>query len=267
MRFAGAYSQSTTRPSCTSCRRRPSNRRFGASGYNPDSALAPADLVALGKQVRSDYALAGAVERTPTGVRSNLRLLTQTGKEIVTEPLAPMVGSDFGDIAKQVDRAVSEAIRALLFYQECTNALRVGDYGKAIAFAQQGLQLRPTSAALKLRAVDTERDEGRGGFDNSGRVADHSGRLASTLACENFANAFQQKGDSVARAHRYERASPPRPEGQNYTWLIDRLINRVRLSPRSPCSIPRSVPRRTKRDLLRRRGGSTTGSAAPRPRS
>jgi hypothetical protein len=37
------------------------------SGYNPDSALAPADLVALGKQVRSDYALAGAVEQEGAG--------------------------------------------------------------------------------------------------------------------------------------------------------------------------------------------------------
>ena len=185
-----------------------------ASGYNPDSALAPADLVALGKQVRSDYALAGAVERTPTGVRSNLRLLTQTGKEIVTEPLAPMVGSDFGDIAKQVDRAVSEAIRALLFYQDCANALRVGDYGKAIAFAQQGLQLRPTSAALNICVLSTLIGT-KASPDSIIPVAVRITQIdsTSTLAWGNLFYAYSEKRDT-ARAlgaalalHRLEPAN------------------------------------------------------------
>ena len=110
--------------------------------------------MALAKQVRSDYALAGTVERTPTGVRSTMRLLTQTGKEIVAEPLAPMVGSDFGDIAKQVDRAVSDAIRALLYYQECANALRVGD-SESDRLRAAGTATSSDVAALNLCVLST----------------------------------------------------------------------------------------------------------------
>ena len=126
-----------------------------SSGYNPDSALAQNDIMELTKQVRGDYALAGNVERTSTGVRTFFRLLTQRGAVIVAEPLSPIVGVDFGDVAKQVDRAVSEAIRALTFYQECANAARLGDYPKAMAAAQQGLRLRPTSAALNVCVLST----------------------------------------------------------------------------------------------------------------
>ena len=121
-----------------------------SSGYNPDSALGPTDLVALTKQVRGDYALSGTIERTKSGVRTLMRLFTQTGKEIITEPLPPMVGADFGDVAKQVDRAVADALRALVFYHECAKSLAVRDYTQALAAARQGLKLRPESVALNL---------------------------------------------------------------------------------------------------------------------
>ena len=121
-----------------------------SSGYPPDSVLGPTDLWELARHVRGDYALAGTVERTASGVRTSVRLFTQAGAQIVVEPLATMVGADFGDIAKQVDRAVSEAVRALAFYHDCNNSARTGDYQKAMAAAQQGLRLRPTSAALNL---------------------------------------------------------------------------------------------------------------------
>jgi tetratricopeptide (TPR) repeat protein len=121
-----------------------------SSGYNPDSALGPTDLVALTKQVRGDYALSGTIERTKSGVRMLMRLFTQTGKEIITEPLPPMVGADFGDVAKQVDRAVADALRALAFYHDCAKSLAVRDYTQALAAARQGLKLRPESVALNL---------------------------------------------------------------------------------------------------------------------
>src|SRR4029079_923636 len=102
------------------------------SGYNPDSVLGPTDLVALTHQVRGDYALAGTVERTKSGVRTLIRLLTQTGQAIISEPLPPMVGSDLGDVAKQVDRGVADALHALAFYHDCAKALFVGDYKQAM---------------------------------------------------------------------------------------------------------------------------------------
>ncbi len=138
-----------------------------------------------------------------------------------------MVGSDFGDMAKQVDRAVSEAIRALLFYQDCANALRVGDYGKAIAFAQQGLQLRPTSAALNLCVLSTL-SATKAAPDSIIAVALRvtAADSASTIALWNLANAYDQKGDSsraliaTSALHRLD------PNDNSVTsWLIGRLIN------------------------------------------
>jgi tetratricopeptide (TPR) repeat protein len=124
-----------------------------ASGFPPDSSLGKTDLMALTKQVRGDYALDGTVERTTDGVKTSIRLLTQTGPQVVAEPLVAIVGSDLGDVAKKVDRAVSEAIRALSFNHECRRAALVGDYKQAMAAAQQGLTLRPTSTALNLCAL------------------------------------------------------------------------------------------------------------------
>lgn len=126
-----------------------------SSGYNPDSSLGTNDLLELTRAARGDYALDGTVERTSSGVRTFIRLLTRRGQTVVTEPLAPVVGKDFGDVAKQVDRAVADALRALAFNRDCMNAFVMGDYAKAMAAAQQGLKIRPTSAALNQCVLST----------------------------------------------------------------------------------------------------------------
>jgi tetratricopeptide (TPR) repeat protein len=169
-----------------------------SSGYNPDSALPPSDLVALTKQVRGDYALAGTIERTKSGVRTLIRLLTLTGKEIVSEPLPPVVGSDFGDVAKQVDRAVADALRALGFYHECARALFVRDYKQALAAAQQGLKLRPESAALNLCVLSVLHDT-HASPDSIIAVASvvAAADSESVIAWANLGDAYEQKGDSV----------------------------------------------------------------------
>ena len=197
-----------------------------SSGYNPDSALAPADLWALAKQVRGDYALAGTVERTSSGVRTFFRLLTQRGKEIVAEPLTPMVGADFGDIAKQVDRAVSDAIRALVFYQDCMNALRMGDYPKAIAAAQQGLRLRPTSVALNVCVLNTL-NATHASADSIIAVAAliTSVDSTSTIAWANLADARAQKGDSIGALGATRMAHSLEPTTLALTLsLVDHLV-------------------------------------------
>ena len=124
-----------------------------AAGFPPDSALGKTDLMALAKLVRGDYALAGTVERTPGGVTTSIRLLTQNGPQIVAEPFVPIVGSDIADVAKKVDRAVSEAFRALSFNNDCRKAVLLGDYRQAMVAAQQGLRIRPSSTALNLCAL------------------------------------------------------------------------------------------------------------------
>jgi hypothetical protein len=129
------------------------DRVLREAGFDPASPLGKTDLMALTKQLRGDYALDGTVERTTDGVKTSIRLLTQTGPQVVAEPLVAIVGSDLGDVAKKVDRAVSEAIRALSFNHECRRFALVGDYKQAMAAAQQGLKLSPTSTALNLCAL------------------------------------------------------------------------------------------------------------------
>jgi tetratricopeptide (TPR) repeat protein len=197
-----------------------------SSGYNPDSALAPSDIMALTKQVRGDYALAGTIERTSAGVRTSVRLLTQRGQEIVAEPLSPIVGADFGDIAKQVDRAVSEAIRALSFYQDCWNAARLGDYPKAMAAAQQGLRLRPTSASLNLCVLSTL-NAMQASPDSIAAVASRITSVDSTnvIAWGSLAYARAQMGDTagaLVAAQTLHHLDPANPDGKRS--LVFRLV-------------------------------------------
>lgn len=169
-----------------------------SSGYNPDSVLGPTELYALTKQVRGDYALSGTIERTKSGVRTFIRLLTGTGKEIITEPLPAMVGSDFGEVAKQVDRAVADALRALAFYHDCTKALFVADYKQAMVAARQGLKLRPESAALNLCVLSTLIAT-KSSPDSIIAVASVvvAADSESVIGWSNLAEAYEAKGDSV----------------------------------------------------------------------
>jgi len=172
------------------------------SGFNPDSSLGATDLMALAKQVRGDYALDGTVERTTDGVKTSIRLLTQTGPQVVAEPLVAIVGSDLGDIAKKVDRAVSEAIRALSFNHECRRAALVGDYKQAMAAAQQGLKLSPTSTALNLCALSILTAT-RALPDSIIAVASVivSVDSANTAAWANLVDAYAAKGDAARELH------------------------------------------------------------------
>jgi tetratricopeptide (TPR) repeat protein len=187
-----------------------------SSGYNPDSTLGTTDLMALAKQVRSDYALDGTAERTNSGVQTSVRLLTQTGSRVVAEPLAPMIGADFADVAKKVERAVSEAIRALSFYHVCMNAVRMNDYRQAMAAAQQGLRLRPTSAALNVCVLSILGATGATP-DSIIAVASviTSVDSSSVIAWANLADAYGQKGDSVRAidaARMLHRLDPTNPD-------------------------------------------------------
>lgn len=197
-----------------------------SSGYNPDSVLGTADLMELVRQLRGDYALAGTVERTSSGVRTSVRLLTQTGAQIIAEPLAPIDGRDFGDIAKQVDRAVSEALRALAFYHDCTTGLRTGDYRQAMAAAQQGLRIRPTSAALNL-CVLSILSVTHATPDSIIAVASAVTNVdsASVIAWANLVDAFGAKGDSARALDAARMLHHLQPESVAVTLrLVDREV-------------------------------------------
>jgi tetratricopeptide (TPR) repeat protein len=196
------------------------------SGYNPDSVLGPTDLAALTKSVRGDYALSGTIERTKSGVRTLIRLLTQTGKEIIAEPLPPLVGADFGDVAKQVDRAVADAIHALAFYHDCVSALFTGDYAKAMTAARQGLKLRPESAALNL-CVLSVLTKTQGSPDSVIAVASAvvAADSESVIAWSNLVRAYGAKADTARAVAAALRVHHLDPSDVNATLeLIDWLV-------------------------------------------
>jgi tetratricopeptide (TPR) repeat protein len=226
-----------------------------SSGYNPDSVLPPGDLMTLTKQVRGDYALAGTIERTKSGVRTLIRLLTQTDHEIIAEPLAPVIGTDFSDVSKQVDRAVAEALRALAFYHDCTKALFVGDYKQAMAAARQGLKLRPESAALNLCVLSTLRVTHA---SPDSIIAAASIVVAadseSIIAWANLADAYNNKGDSaraLAAAQTLHHLNPGDVKAtlQLADWMVraDRAESALALVDTALNEAPANV------DLLRER--------------
>ena len=196
------------------------------SGYNPDSVLGTADLMLLAKNLRGDYALAGTVERTASGVRTSIRLLTEKGQQLVAEPLPEIVGSDFSDIAKQVDRAVSEAVRALAFHRDCMNALATGDHQRALAAAQQGLRIRPTSAALNQCVLASLRATSAAP-DSIIAVASRITAVDSTnvIAWANLDDAYSRSGDTVRALDAAHRLRHLDPANINVTSaLVDRLV-------------------------------------------
>jgi tetratricopeptide (TPR) repeat protein len=196
------------------------------SGYNPDSVLGQTDLMALTHQVRGDYALEGTVERTTEGVRTSIRLLTQTGPQIVAEPLVAIVGSDLGDIAKKVDRAVSDALRALAFNHECRRAALIGDYKQAMVAAQQGLKLMPTSALLNLCALSVLAAT-HAPTDSIIAVASAITAVDSTnvLAWASLADAYLLKSDSARALDATRRLHDLDPANVTLTLgLVDQLV-------------------------------------------
>ena len=202
-----------------------------SSGYSPDSSLGTNDLLELTRAARGDYALDGTVERTASGLRTSVRLLTRRGETVVAEPLAPVVGKDFGDLAKQVDHAVADALRALAFNRDCMNAFVMGDYVKAMAAAQQGLKIRPKSAALNQCVLSTLLAT-HATPDSVIAVASLITSIDSgnVVAWASLSDAYTQKGDkahaleSVREVHRID------PSSANFTVsLVDQLALGARL--------------------------------------
>lgn len=202
-------------------------------GYNPDTTLSQSDLMTLARSLRGDYALDGTIERTPSGVRTSIRVLTQKGQLVVAEPLAPMIGPDFGDIAKQVDRALTEVLRVLSFHRDCMNALVLGDYARAMAVAQEGLRIRAGSVALNQCVLATLRAT-HAGADSLIAVASAitAADSENVAAWATLGDAYAQRGDSAhaldaARVlHRLE------PGNQDFTAnLVDRLVGAGQAEP------------------------------------
>ena len=146
---------------------------------------------------------------------------------MIAEPIAPVLGSDLGDVAKQVDRAVSDALHALSFHRDCMNALVVGDYARALAAAQQGLKIRPSSAAINQCVLSTLRAT-HAAPDSIIAVARAITAVDSTnaVAWANLTDAYRQKGDSTRALDAERVLHRLDPTNADITAdLIDRIVN------------------------------------------
>ncbi|MGH7620750.1 MAG: tetratricopeptide repeat protein, partial [Gemmatimonadaceae bacterium] len=168
-----------------------------ASGYQPDSALSVSDVMVLAKQVHGDYVLDGTVTKGPNGLHLESRILTETGKQTLAQPLPPVDGKDPGDIAKNVEKQVSEAIKSMPSYKTCTSDLRAQKNDEAAQVARAGIAAYPNSTLDRLCLLSAY-SYSKAPPDSIISVANAILALdpTSILALSNAADAYAAKGDS-----------------------------------------------------------------------
>jgi len=168
-----------------------------ASGFAPDSMLLAMDLMELAKQVHGDYVLEGVVTRKGDLLHAETRLLMPAGSQIVAQPLPAAEGKDPGEVAKRVERLISEAMPAMPAYRLCTRALRAAKYDEAIAEATKGLQAYPGSTPNRLCILSAYSAK-KASPDSIIAIATAITTADSTsmIAWANLADAYTQKKDT-----------------------------------------------------------------------
>jgi tetratricopeptide (TPR) repeat protein len=174
------------------------NNTLEASGYRADSALNASDLMELAKQLRGEQVLDGAVTKTASGVHVEPRLLMRTGQQIVAQPLPVVDARDPGDAAKQIERGLTEASKAIPSYKLCTTALRAAKYDDAAKAARAGLALYPNSSFSRLCLLSAFASQ-KAPADSIIAVASKivATDPTSMIALANLADAYAQKGDTA----------------------------------------------------------------------
>ncbi|HSQ32654.1 MAG TPA: hypothetical protein VLN49_22515 [Gemmatimonadaceae bacterium] len=172
------------------------NNTLEASGYRPDSALNSSDLMELAKQVHGDFVLDGKISKTGSGVHLEARILTRTGQQTLAQPLTPVDGKDVGDVAKQVERQISEALKSMPAYKACANDLRAQKYDQAIIDARKGIAAYPNSALNRLCILSAYNYQ-KASPDSIIAIADQilAQDPTSMIALSNAADAYSAKGN------------------------------------------------------------------------
>jgi tetratricopeptide (TPR) repeat protein len=169
-----------------------------ASGYRADSALNTSELWELARTLRGDEVLDGSVSRSARGVRVEPRLLMKSGQQTLTQPLPALDARDPGDAAKQVERALTEASKAIPAYKLCTTALFAGKYDEAAKAARSGLTVYANSnfARICLMSVFVSQKAPPDSIISIAKaiIATDS---TSVMALANLADAQLQKGDTA----------------------------------------------------------------------
>jgi tetratricopeptide (TPR) repeat protein len=174
------------------------NSTLEASGFLADSALNASDLMVLAKQLRGEQVLDGVVAKTASGVHVEPRLLMRTGQQTITQPLPVVDARDPGDAAKQIERGLSDASKAIPSYKLCTTALLASKYDDAAKAARSGLTAYAASSFARLCLLSAFASQ-KAPPDSIIAVAKVIVATDSTsmIALANLADAYWQKGDSA----------------------------------------------------------------------
>jgi len=174
------------------------NATLEASGYRPDSALNPSDLMELSKQLHGEYVIDAKVSKHSPGVRIEPRVMLRTGTQTLAQPLPTVDGKDAGDIAKGVEKAISDAIRGMKPYKDCIADLRAQRFDQAVTDARLGIQAYANSSLSRLCLL-TAYTSLKSPADSV--IAVSNAILAidpsSMIALVNLGDAYLQKGDTA----------------------------------------------------------------------
>jgi len=173
------------------------NTTLEASGYRADSALNQSDLMELAKQLHGSYVLDAMVTKKGAGVHVEPKILLRTGQNTFSQPLPAVDGKDAGDIAKGVERGITDALKGMKPYNDCVNDLRAQKWDQAVKDAQLGITAYPNSSLARncmLQALVSQKASPDSiiSVSNATIAIDPS----SIVALQYLADAYRAKGDT-----------------------------------------------------------------------
>ncbi len=120
-----------------------------ASGYSTTDALPLADAAALGKLLRADIMMDGAVTKTATGFQLEATVVLVRDVS-VSQPLGTFDGKNLGASAQQLSKAFQDAYKQLAFEKKCTQAARDGKPADALVAATAGIAAYPKTTMVRI---------------------------------------------------------------------------------------------------------------------
>jgi tetratricopeptide (TPR) repeat protein len=122
------------------------------SGMPEDTLLDESSLRTLGKLMRADEYLLGAVERGVKGVRLTGRLVLMRDPRMA-EPIPPAAAPELDLAADQFGHALAAARSELVPQRRCENALRDGQPERALQFAREAVAAYPQGVLAHICLV------------------------------------------------------------------------------------------------------------------
>jgi tetratricopeptide (TPR) repeat protein len=166
-----------------------------ASGYKPDSALNPSDMMELARITHGDYVLDGHVVKGGNVLHADTRLMLKIGQNTLSQPLPVVDGRDAGEVAKLVERNITEALKQMPPYKACIADLRAQKFDQAVKDGGLAIAAYPNSTLA--RVCELQAFSSLNQTDSVIAVAQGilSRDSSSTLALGQLVGAYTKKAD------------------------------------------------------------------------